>query len=165
MNLVERMQEQRVAILRRWLQEVLECFPQPARAFIAGGEDRFSNPLGFTLSAGVEEIFSFVAGEKPLGEIAPALERLVKMRAIQQTRASEPLGFLFGLKRIVRDVCEVDTRADLGLEQWLALEERIDAVVRASLATYVRARETILELQVNEIRNQTYMLRRLAGDP
>jgi len=175
MSLAKRMQERRAAILGRWQREVLESFPRQSRKLIAAGEDRFANPLGFALRDGVEEVFSFVAGEKPWDAIEPALERLVKLKAVQQTHGQGPLEFLFSLKTIVREACGVGTgggiagepleRAPSDLEQWLVLEERFDRVIRAGAAAFVQAREKILELQVNEMRNKTYMLRRLAGEP
>lgn len=174
-SFAKRMQEQRAAILARWQREVLESFPRQSRKLIAAGQDRFANPLGFALREGVEEVFSFVAGEKPWDEIESALERLVKLRAVQETGGQGPLEFLFALKTILREACGVGTSGDgaggeprglspSDLEQWLVLEERIDRVIQAGVAAFVRAREKILELQVNEMRNKTYMLRRLAGE-
>ncbi len=162
LSLSQRIKGERKKIQRLWFQEVLEIYPKQSRSLIGGVADRFSNPIGFTLSEGIEEIFSVLVGEKSLAEIDPALERLIKLRALQEADQAGPLGFLFSLKKIVRKSCGAYSSQFTEFGELLELEDRIDGIIRKAHGIYVQAREKILQLQVNEMKNKTYMFRKLA---
>lgn len=164
MDLNQQIMGKRKKILRLWYQEVLECFPKQSRVLIASNADRFSNPIGFTLGEGIEEIFSFLVGEKSLPEIDSALGRLIKLKAIQEVRDTNQLAFLFSLKRIVRENCGAYSKGFSEIRELLEIESRLDQIVQKAYEIYVQSREKILELQVNEIKNKTYMFRRLADE-
>lgn len=154
----------RKKILREWYQEVLGSFPKQSHALIASNTDRFANPIGFTLNDAIAEIFSALVGDKSLDEIAPALERIIKLRAIQGGREAAQLGFLLSLKRIVRERCGAYSAEFTEVGALLEIEDRMDEILLRAYEIYVRSRELILELQVNEIKNKTHMMRRLSGE-
>ena len=165
MSLIERIKEKKNGIQRSWFQEVLNSFPKQSQSLIASNADRFANPIGFTLNDAISEIFAAVVGEKSLEDIAPALERIIKLRAVQDKQNPGQLVFLHALKKIVRKQCGAFEEGFAEVEALLALEDRIDEIILRALEIYVLSREKILELQVNEIMNKTHTLRRLQGDP
>ena len=142
----------------------MESFPKQSRYLIANDADRFANPMGFTLNDGIKEILSALVGEKTLDEIEPALGQLIKLRAIQDNREGNQLSFLYALKKIVRTQCKAYSKGFTAVRELLELEDRIDLIILRAQEIYVLSREKILELQVNEIKNKTYSLRRLSGE-
>lgn len=164
MSLGKKLIGDRKKILKEWYQEVLGSFPKQSHALISSNTDRFANPIGFTLNDAIAEIFSALVGDKSLDEIAPALERIIKLRAIQGGRESAQLGFLLALKRIVRERCGAYSSGFSEVGALLEIEDRMDEILLRAYEIYVRSRELILELQVNEIKNKTHMMRRLSGE-
>lgn len=164
MSLCERIRGNRTKILKQMLKEVLETYPDQARPLIAIGSDRFGNPLGATLSEGVEEIFEVVADLKSIDEIDLPLERMFKLKAIQEGKTNESLDFLFSLKTIIRNDCKADVHDPDEIKEWLEIEERIDQIVKRGLQVFITSREKLLELQVAELKHRTYSLRKLSGE-
>lgn len=164
MELITRIQKKRETVLKQWFQTVLDAFPPQARMLIAKGTDRFSNPIGFTLSEGLEAVLDGLLDNSPPEAVEPALAQIIKLRAIQPDRKEDPLAFLYQLKPILREICGARKRGFDQLGDLLDLEDALDAIIRQGQDIYVQSREKILELQVNEMKNKTHMLRRLAGE-
>jgi len=167
--LVQLVREKKTKIMGRWFQVMLDAYPQQSRFLIGKDSDHFANPIGYTLNEALEEIFAVLAEEKPLADIQLALERLVKLRAVQDTSAQEqqgenPLAFLLALKKIVREFCGAYQPGFTATGELLALEDRMDQVLLQALAIFSHSKEKLLELQVSEMRNKTFMLRRMAGE-
>ena len=164
MSLCDRIRGNRTRILKQILQEVLATYPDQAKPLIAIGPDKFGNPLGATLSEGVEEIFDMITGDKSLEDIQLPLERLFKLKAIQEGETNRSLDFLFSLKSIIRKGCNVDHGKSTEVPELFELEDRIDQIVKKGLQVFISSREKILELQVAELRHRTYSLRKLSGE-
>jgi len=163
-SLSEKIRGDRTKILKQLIREVLETYPDQARPLIAVGSDRFANPLGATLSEGVEEIFEAITGDKTLEEIEQPLERMFKLKAVQEGKTNQALDFLFSLKSIIRNTCDVEGGNSAVLKEWFEIEERIDQIVMQGLQVFITSREKLLELQVAELKHRTYSLRKLSGE-
>ncbi len=164
MNLNEQILRKRTKIVRLWYGHLLESYPRQSRKFIALDTDRFANPIGFTLSDGVERVFDHLLGGRDIEEIEESLAQIVKLRAIQEGSHANALEFLLALKKIIREQCGVNSSAFTQVDELLAIEDRIDEVFLLAHELYVRSRESIAELKVNEMRNKTYMLRKMVGE-
>jgi len=79
------------------------------------------------------------------------LEELLRIRAVQEFSASEAVSFIFLLKPLLRGRSGHDDRID----------ERIDELALMAFDAYMRSRERLLALQVNESRRKTYLLERM----
>ena len=164
MSLQEQIRGDRTKILKQILREVLQTYPDQAKPLISVGSDRFANPLGATLSEGVEEIFEVITGDKTLDEIELPLERMFKLKAVQEGKTNLALDFLFSLKSIIRNICNPAGGNPAELQELFEIEERIDQIVMRGLQVFISAREKLLELQVAEIKHRTYSLRKLSGE-
>lgn len=164
MSLLEKVKGDRSKILRRWLDALLDSFPKQSRLMISAESDRFSNPIGFTLHEAIDEVFRALVGEKTLEEIDLALGRLVKLKAIQEDHADGKLGALIELKRIIRESCGAYSARFSSITELLEIEDRVDEIILRAYQIYVQSREKILDLQINEIKNKTYMMRRMSGE-
>ena len=164
MSLKDQIRERKGKILKQWYQEVLESYPPQARIMIQSTADRFDNPIGFTLHDGIREILAALIDEKTLEEIDPALALVIKLKAIQEKTDSSPMDFLYTLKRIIREHCGAYSGSFTAVKELLELEDRIDQIMERAQSIFVDSREKLLELQVNEMKNKTHMLRRMAGD-
>jgi len=149
MSLKHLLIENRSVILEGWLSRALHVYPDASREFLGQTGNDFSNPIGSTLREGMEEL----CGEllEPAGEdgFRPILERVLKVRAIENLTPSQALGFLPLLKRIIREVLG-DRLENALLPEWTSLSDKIDALTLQGFDVYTECREKIHQLKRNE---------------
>ncbi len=129
-------------ILERWCAATAESYPSLTAQFIVAGVDRFRNPVGYALRENLTVLAGELFGEMDASRIAAALDGILRIRAVQDFTPSQAVGFVFLLKRIVR---ELASEEDLP-----ALDGRIDRLALAAFDVYMRCREQLGELRVNE---------------
>jgi hypothetical protein len=158
MKLEDLLKEKRSPIIKKWLGLVIESYPPDAQRFFNKEKDRFANPVGSTIAQGIEKLYdAFIAGEG-LEALHSCLDGIIRIRAVQAFTPSEAVGFVFGLKRILREVFEgVDvTKGTAG--EFRDLEERIDGLGLMAFDSYTRCRQKLYDLRVNEVRAQVSRL-------
>lgn len=153
MELKKFLEEKRPLILERWFRRVVEEYPPEGREFISNlKKDRFDNPLGFTLFEGLEGLFDHLLHNKDLNG---SLDSLIKLRAIQEFKPSEAVGFIFALKNIIyNEVCSHSLDKGI-MEEFLVLSSEIDLLALRVFDIYMEARERLNEVKINELRNMT----------
>jgi hypothetical protein len=126
-------------------------------------KDRFANPVGRTIFEGIESIFDEFVGEADANKISLFLDNIVRVRAIQDFSPSRAVGFVFGLKKIIKDELESEIRQEGISEEWAAFESRIDSLALLCFDIYTECRQKIFDIRVNEVRNQSARLLKMAG--
>jgi hypothetical protein len=150
-------------ILQRWFQLVVEGYPSGAGRFLASETDRFANPVGQTLRRQCEALLDGLLAGRPPGELGAALDDIVRIRAVQDFTPSQAIGFVFLLKRALREQAGSEPSPELAREL-VELDGRIDSLACQAFDIYMSCREKIYELRANEIRNRTFkLLERLQG--
>jgi hypothetical protein len=137
---------------QQWLVRTLETYPPVTSRFLIEEKDRFRNPAGHVLRESLPVLLEEVLGEMNLERLAPALEQVVKVRAVQDFTASQAVGFVFLLKDVLRQ------SQPGGLEP--AVEQRIDQMVLLAFDLFVKCREKMDEIKAGEARRSTYVLDR-----
>src|SRR3989304_2095271 len=101
MKLKDVLREKKPVILKRWFDVLLETYPAEAAAFLKGQTNRFTGPVGYTLYEGMEGIIDGLVSDAPIEKIAPYLDNIIKIRAVQEYSPSQAIAFIFDLKGIV----------------------------------------------------------------
>jgi hypothetical protein len=164
MGLREVLADHRSAILERWRGMVFASYPPEAARFFRSEKDAFHNPVGQSLLRSTQTIYDGVALGKEAGSVSEALEVMVRLRAVQEFSASEAVGFVFWLKRAVREHLR-----ELGVEgglwpELVVFDERIDALVATAFDLYGQCRERVYAIRVDEVRRRTAsLLKQLDG--
>jgi hypothetical protein len=153
---------QRQAILEAWIARTVDTYPPQAARLLREQRDPFRNPVGQVLREGLPALLEVLLGGGDLEAALPDLDRVVRLRAVQDFTPGEAVGFLFLLKGILRDVLGA-TGGQLGgppgpIE---ALEDRIDRLVLLGFDRYAACREQMAEIRVNEARRRLFVLERL----
>jgi len=163
MNLRELLQKKRSAILERWFDLILATYPHDATQFLRKQKDPFANPVGHTISRGIEELYDELLGGGGSEKISPILDQIIRIRAVQDFSAAQAVGFVFRLKEAIRQ----ELRGELGepgiARDLLVLETRIDGMTLFAFDIYMKCREKMYEIKANEIRNRTFVLLKRAG--
>ncbi len=137
----------------RWLARTLGTYPSPASRYLTEEKDRFRNPVGHALREALPTLVDELLGSMNLERITPALDQVVRTRAVQDFSASQAVGFIFALRDVLRH-----ENAE-GLTE--ALEERIDRMALLAFDLYVKCREAMEHIREAEARRGAYVLDRL----
>jgi hypothetical protein len=131
-------------ILDQWFARAVESYPRETAQFLAEEQDQFRNPVGHALRENLAILLRELLGEMEQALMAPALEAIVRLRAVQALSATEAIGFVFLLRPIVDELLPKTAAA--------LLNRRIDRLTLMACEEYVRCREQIAEIRLNESR-------------
>jgi hypothetical protein len=140
-------------ILERWIEGVIEGYPEETAIFLRSKKDRFANPVGASIREGLAEILDGVMSNVDPDELKPALDRVIRIRAVQDFEPSSAVGFIFDLKELVPRV--VGDRNVEFIELLRALDTRIERLGLCAFDVYMRCREEMWKIRLREIRNQS----------
>ena len=149
MNIEELLTEKKKTIIQKWIDQVLDSYSSPG--FFKKQKDRFANPIGATVSDGLQEIYTILLEGRELAEAARHLEYIIKIRAVQDFNPSQAVAFVYQLKNIVRDEVAKVKDQDQLLDGLAKLDTRIDQVALMAFDFYMNCRERLHQIRVNEI--------------
>jgi hypothetical protein len=154
MELREQLLKKKEAIIQRWLHDALATYPEEAAAAFGSEKDPFANPVGHSLRLGTRGIFESLLEETDADGTHEYLHEITRIRAVQQFSPSQSLGFVFELKKAIR--AELGRTATDGrfASELVELEERIDRIALVAFDIFVRCREQVYELRVNEAKRR-----------
>jgi hypothetical protein len=152
--------ENKAAILRKWFDLILESYPSDTSTFLKKQKNKFANPVGHTISEGIEGLFDGLLKEvnSDSDRVSPFLDNIIRVRAIQEFTPSEAIGFIFLLKKVIRESLQREIREHQMYDELLRLESRIDDLVRSSFNVYMKCREQVYDLKANEVKKMTFRL-------
>jgi hypothetical protein len=156
----EYLSEKRDAIVTEWYERITSQYPPETAKFLREQADPFANPVGAGLRDELGPLYDAVVVGNDVARIDQALDRIIRVRAVQAFEPSQALAFLVELKRVIRGRVVSD-----GLEcaaELAALDDRIDGLLLAAVDVYSRCREEIFEIRVKDVRNRSLkMMERL----
>ena len=144
--------DRRDAIAARWQKGALDIYARDAAVLFGREKDPFANPVGHALRTGTEAVLKGLASGEDVEKLAEALAEIVQMRAVQEVSPSKAIAFVFLLKEAVR--AELGSQAnDPGVAAaLLKLDGQVDRLALATFDHYVKCRERVYELRVNEVK-------------
>ncbi|MHC1744236.1 MAG: RsbRD N-terminal domain-containing protein [Syntrophobacteraceae bacterium] len=164
MGLLEFLEERRSVIVKRWFHLIADTYPPQTAEMLKKQTNQFTNPVGYALRHGTEglygELLRGVEPEKTTG----FLDKIIRIRAIQDFTPAQAVGFVFLLKRIIREeVQHKDWKDRISTDDLLELESHIDNMVLLGLNVYAQCREKLYEVRLTEVKNRTFRLLQLAN--
>ena len=153
----------RHAIIERWLTRTLQTYPEHTGRFLSQERDPFRNPVGSTLKNALPVLLDGVLEGRDAVQITPALDSIVRIRAVQDFTASQAVAFLLLLKQVVREVLREEAQGLQDGGGLAALDCRIDEMALLAFDLFMKCRERIYEIKANEARRRIYVLERMYG--
>ncbi len=149
--------DKRKEILTRWFERILATYPSDARNFYQSQEDAIANPVGSSISRGMEGVFDCLVkgGDLESQEVSAFLDKIIRIRAVQEFTPEAALGFIFDLKSIIRDSLGKYAREEITVRDLLTCESRIDKLALLAFNIYMQCREKIYDLRAREFKNRT----------
>lgn len=148
MSLEEILQEKRKAIQERWLDLVLADYAPDTSKFLRNKKDQFGNPVGHTLTQGLDVLCDALIDNRRTDEVDAILEDVIRIRAVQELAPSVGVGFLMALKRAVE--LEVGKRVDAA--DLRAFDQRVDALSLRAFDLYMACRAKIYDIRISDLR-------------
>ena len=142
--------QKRAAILERWFQLILETYPADTSRFLKQQKDRFINPVGYTISQEIEALYDELLQEMNSDKLAACLDNIIRIRAVQDFPPSQTIAFIFLLKKAIREELASEIAENRVLEELSKFESKIDKLVLLALDIYMKCREKVFEIRVNE---------------
>jgi hypothetical protein len=163
MDLKTLLQEKRSHIIKKWCDVVLSSYPEQSQKFLKKQKDKIANPVGSTISEGIASIYDELLEGSESEDISLFLDNVIRVRAIQDFSPSQAVSFIFRLKGIIREALEDDIRQGKISEALVAFESKIDSLALLCFDIYTQCRQKIFDIRVNEVRNESSRLLKMAG--
>jgi len=141
-------------ILEKWIKLILNGYQSEGARFFTENNDPFHNPVGTKTKSESELILSQILGEMDFSELGKSLDKIIKIRAIQEFSASEAVAFLFLLKNVIGEEIILDEYKDVHIIDVLDVYARIDKIMLLAFDIYMNNRERISQIKINEIKKK-----------
>jgi len=155
MSLTEYLQRNQKPILKEWFQTVVETYPEETAKFLKKEKDPFANPVGSSILEGIQGIYTQILGGLASDDVVPFLDRIVRVRAVQDFTPAQAVSFVFSLKDVVRSHMEKDGLVAQYAADLAGFERTVDRAALMAFNIYMECREKIYQLRVDEIKNRT----------
>jgi hypothetical protein len=151
----------RVAILKRWFDLILETYPANTATIMRKDKDQFTNPVGSTLSREIEVLFKNLCEGSQDEKCQASLDSILKIRSVQDFSPSKAVGFIFLLKKAIGETLKNEVCKESVMDEWLKFQWRIDDLALQAFDIYMDCREKICEIRVNRAKAEREMAFRM----
>ena len=143
-------QNERTEMFQRWFDRIVDGYPAETARFLREQSDPFANPVGAGLREELAPILDGILDDRDPVEIEPALDRIVRVRALQDMSPSEAVSFVLVLKDIFEEVA-----GDEAGDAKRVFNSRVDQTLMTAFNVFSRCREQVYDIRVKEIRNRS----------
>ena len=155
MGIKDLLGENRSAIVQKWFERIVKAYPANSQKFFKEQKDRFSNPVGTTTLRGIEGLFEELLRDMDTGRVKEYLDPMVRIQAVQGFSPSEALSFLPSLKGIIREELKGGIQGAGVAEELSEIETRVDRLTLLAFDLYMKCREKIYAIRLEELRNRS----------
>lgn len=163
MKIKDLLSEKKSGITQSWFDLIVETYPRETALLMKDQKNGLANPVGDIIRQGVHDLFDEIVKGPDPERVRTCLDIIIRIRAVQDFSPSEAVGFLFLLKKVMREELDADIRMHNLYHELLVMESRIDDLIGISFNIFMQCRETIYELKANEIQNWTRRLLKRAN--
>lgn len=147
----------------KWVEAVFATYPLETTGFLRTKNDPFTNPVAHMTRQAASALYDAMIGEEVEQEaVKAAVERFVKLRAVQKFSPGQSMAVFYLMKPILRELVLPEMQAKGQIDEYLAMESRLDTLALLAFDIYMAARETLAEARIKEIKNQHSQLAKWA---
>jgi hypothetical protein len=150
--------EKKPVILKKWTDNILDTYPSETAKFLREKKNKFTNPVAHSVTEGVEGIFEDLLDGMDQDKVSVFLDKIIRIRAIQEFTPSQAISFVFVLKKIIRDELAKEIREKDISDALTLLENHIDSLGLLAFDIFMRCREKLYDIKANEMRHMTFRL-------
>ncbi|MCK4461580.1 MAG: RsbRD N-terminal domain-containing protein [candidate division Zixibacteria bacterium] len=158
MTLRELLTRNKERVVEKWRQGIIDTYPADGRDFLQQQGDRFANPIGYVVHEETDQLFEHLVNDMDPEGTRVSLDKLIRIRAVQDFLPSEAVSFVLLLKPIVRELLAEEIKTHALYDELQATEDAIDRMQLMALDSYTLCRDRISEIKVNDARRSTAKL-------
>ncbi len=163
MNTLESLQEHRETIIKEWVEAIYGTYPFDTVGFLRSQSNAFSNPVGAkTRKAATTIVNALLDNQMDSETVSPAIDELIRVRAIQKFQADSAMSILFFLKSILRKHAKPSLTTTGAYQRLLEIESNIDSMTLLGFRVYSECRDKVQQMRVDEFKRQHSQLLRRA---
>jgi hypothetical protein len=155
---LEALAERKQAIIREWLARTLRSYPDLVSRFLSSEEDPFRNPVGHTLKHSFGPLLDAILHGVDAARVTGALEAVIRLRAVQDFRPGQAVGFLFLVKSILREHLVREIPGEPAGDALALLDRRVDELALLAFDLFMQCRERLYEIRLREARRRIGIL-------
>ncbi|MBC17812.1 conserved protein of unknown function [Pseudodesulfovibrio profundus] len=155
--------ERKDELSKKWANLILQTYPKETQKIWSREKDRFQNPVGAAIVEATRELLDLTIQWEDAEKIACELDRIIRIRSVQDFSPSQAVSFVFLLKKLIRDEFFKAMDSAGRLPELLRFEAKIDNMAMMSFDIYSKGREKIYRLRVDEVKRAQSQLLRRAG--
>lgn len=141
----------REAILDAWFGAIVDRYPAETARFLRGTRDPFDNPVGSALREGLGSLLDLVTEDGEADAARAAMDRIVRIRAVQDMPPSVAVGFVADLRRVVRE----QVAEPVPEPEREELDESVDRLLLLAFDVYASCRDDVCRVRVEAIRDRS----------
>lgn len=154
MLLKEILTKEKSEIVSAWFDHLVDTYPSDSENFLRNQLNEFSNPIGHTLRNETETLFQLLLDDLNPDETKTSLDRIIRIRAVQDFKPSQALEFFLALKKIIRNRLMEIIAENQMLDQLYSLESDIDRMSLMAFDVYTECREDLLTVRWGELKRR-----------
>jgi hypothetical protein len=159
MEFQDALAEKKSTIVHKWIEAVLASYSADGASFFMKQKDRFANPLGHAVKAGLTAVFDQLCGAQSAQAMPAELSQFIKLRSVQTFAPSAAVGFVYQLKNIM--IAELGQAVVLAAgQEWFGFEAKIDALALKVFDLYMADRELLWQVKGNEYKRGNDVMNR-----
>lgn len=155
MTAFELLQRKRAVIIKKWFNAIIAEYPPDTALFLKKERDQFNNPVGQAIRSDIEEFFDEFLEDESSEKGRSLLDRVIRIRAVQDFSPGDAVAFVFTLKEIIRTEIGPDLKKSKQIEQLLSLESKIDRMALFAFQVYMDCRERVYQIKANELKRMS----------
>ncbi|MFV0350075.1 MAG: RsbRD N-terminal domain-containing protein [Halodesulfovibrio sp.] len=162
MSILGSLQEHREAIIKEWIDVIYGTYPFDTVGFLRSQSNAFSNPVGAKTKKAAETIVTaLLSPELDSAVVIPAVDELIRVRAIQKFAPDQAMAVIFFLKTIIRKHVKSALTSTAAYEELLRLEAGVDSIALQGFNIYSECRDKVQQMRVDEFKRvHSQLLRR-----
>lgn len=162
MSIQTHLQEHREAITKEWVEVIYGTYPFDTVGFLRSQTNAFSNPVGAKTKKAAEILVTALLSPELESEtVSPAIDEIIRIRAVQKFSPEQAMAIIFFLKTILRKHLKPVLTSVGAYQELLVIESKIDSIALLGFRVYSDCRDQIQQLRVDEFkRKHSQLLRR-----
>ncbi|SHO49707.1 RsbRD N-terminal domain-containing protein [Desulfopila aestuarii] len=156
MDLAEAFRNYRETIVGKWVDYTLSTYT--SSDFFKREKDQFANPIGASVREALDSLFVMMSkGTDPV-EFKGPVEKIIKIRAVQEFTPAQAVAPLNAVKHITREVLAADKERAVFVKDLYDFEFNVDLAVLAAFDIYMESRERLYKVRIAEIKSGSHIL-------
>ncbi|WP_035268376.1 RsbRD N-terminal domain-containing protein [Desulfitibacter alkalitolerans] len=153
--------DKKAIIVSKWFHNLCQEYPDKTVKHLKSGKSQFANPVGHNLRQGLDGIFDQVLEDVDSENFRLNLDRILRIKAVQDFSPSQAIAFIFILKKLIREELQGQLDGEVLYKELAVIEQRIDNIALVAFEIYLQCKETIYQLRIDEVKRKCAILERI----